>query len=107
MPPPAGGALWAALRTAEELTLVLAEEAAPEVATTAPVERGFCALKVEGPIAFSEVGVLASLAGALARAGVSLFALSSYDTDYLLVREGDVGRALAALAGAGHEVLRG
>ena len=56
------------------------------------------------PVAQSAVGVLAGLLGPLAREGVSAFAVSTFDTDYLLVREGDLGRAAGALEGAGHRV---
>lgn len=67
----------------------------------ARVEDGWKALKLEGPIPFEEVGVLSALAGALAGAGLSLFALSTFDTDYILVKEGDLAVALAALRDAG------
>ena len=93
------GALVSVTRTADELSIVCPEAAVP---TDLPAQRGFRGLRVRGPLDFSVVGVLASLAGPLAAAGVSLFALSTYDTDYLLVRAADLERAVAALAGAGH-----
>jgi uncharacterized protein len=55
----------------------------------------------------SMTGVLASLATPLADARVSIFALSTFDTDYLLVRDGHLERAIAALRAAGHEVEAG
>jgi hypothetical protein len=55
------------------------------------------ALRLEGPIDFGETGVLASLAQPLADDGIALFAISTFDTDYVLVRESDLARALAAL----------
>jgi uncharacterized protein len=61
---------------------------------------------VAGPLAFSEVGVLASLAAPLATAGVSIFAVSTYDTDYLLVKETALESACRALERAGHHVER-
>jgi len=70
----------------------------------ARVERGWRALKLHGPIPFSEVGVLAALAGAVARAGLSVFALSTYDTDYLLLRADDLPAGLDALRRAGCDV---
>lgn len=94
-----GGALVSVTRTADELSIVCPEAAVP---SDLPAQRGFRGLRVRGPLDFSAVGVLASLAGPLAAAGVSLFALSTFDTDYLLVRAADLERALAALAGAGH-----
>jgi hypothetical protein len=81
-------------RTPDELSIVCPEEAVPPDTT---VEEGFRALVVPGPIPFSETGVLASLAAPLAAAGISIFALSTYDTDYVLVREADLEAALAAL----------
>src|SRR3954471_11539066 len=69
-------------RTPDELSIVCPEEAVPPDTT---VEDGFRALKLPGPIPFSETGVLAGLAGPLAAAGISIFAVSTYDTDYVLV----------------------
>lgn len=95
------GPLVSVTRTPDELSIVCPEARVP---AGVPCERGFSCLRVRGPLPFSETGVLASLASPLAEAGVSLFALSTYDTDYLLVPEADLERALAALAGAGHRV---
>ena len=95
------GSLASLTRTDEELSLVCEEARAPEAGLC---ERGWRALKVAGPLEFSQVGVLASLAAPLAEAGVSLFALSTYDTDYLLVKSAGLERAVAALRGAGHRV---
>jgi uncharacterized protein len=92
---------WSATRTAEELSLVVPEGYASE---SWRCELGFRALVVAGPLAFAQVGILAELAGALAAAAVSLLALSTFDTDYLLVREPDLAAARAALAARGHRV---
>jgi uncharacterized protein len=70
----------------------------------ARVEDGWKALKLEGPIPFEEVGVLSALAGTLAGAGLSLFALSTFDTDYVLVKDGDLEAARTALGAAGFRV---
>ena len=61
-------------------------------------------LRLVGTQDFALVGVLAGLAAPLAAAGVGLLALATYDTDYLLVKETDLPRAVAALEGAGHAV---
>lgn len=90
-------------RTAEELSVVCLQESVPP---DIRAERDFRALKVEGPLDFSLTGVLADLSGALAAANISLFALSTFDTDYILVREADLERALDALSAAGHHVQR-
>jgi hypothetical protein len=90
-------------RTPAELSIVCAER---EVPADAQAERGWRALQVAGPIPFASTGVLASLAGPLARAELSLFALATYDTDYVLVRSADLERACSALEQAGHDVQR-
>ncbi|MGE3275165.1 MAG: ACT domain-containing protein [Vicinamibacterales bacterium] len=86
-------------RTARELSVVCDEAAVPPEVVA---ERGWRALEVEGPLDFGLTGVLASLAGPLAGAGVSIFAVSTYDTDYILVREAALGTARRALEAAGH-----
>ena len=88
-------------RTAQELSVVCPESAVPQ---NARAERGWKALKVEGPLDFATTGVLASLTGPLAEAHVSVFALSTYETDYLLIRSTDVTAAISALRAAGHSI---
>lgn len=97
-------------RTAAELSLLVAERSVPPAASRAPglrVEGGWRAFVVRGPLPFDLVGIFASMAQPLAEAGLSIFALSTFDTDYLLVKAGDLERARAVLAGAGHEVRVG
>ena len=91
----------AIVRTAEELSIVCAEQAVPAGVTS---ERGWRGLKVAGPLDFALTGVLASLAGPLAEAGVSIFAISTYDTDYLLIREEQLNTAIDALRRAGFAI---
>ena len=69
-------------------------------------ETGWRALRVQGPLEFSLTGVLAELSGALARADISIFALSTYDTDYLLVKHEKLEQAVGALAAQGHSFVR-
>lgn len=88
-------------RTPEELSVVCPTASIP---AEVPAERGWRCLKVHGPLAFGQTGVLLSLAGPLAAAGISIFALSTYDTDYLLVKGDDLLRAVEALRSVGHEV---
>ena len=63
-------------------------------------------LKVEGPLDFSQTGVLAALAAPLARVRLSIFVISTYDTDYLLVKRADLENAAAALVAQGHRIRR-
>jgi hypothetical protein len=101
VPAPLSRGFWSATRTQDELSVVLPEaEARPEW----KAERGWRGFAVAGPLDFSLTGILASIASPLAAAGVSLFALSTYDTDYVLVREADLERAAQALREAGHAV---
>ena len=81
-----------------ELSIVCADERVP---AEVRAERGWRALEVEGPIDFQAVGVLHRLTGPLARAGISVFAVATFDTDVLLVREETLGRATEALREAG------
>lgn len=83
-------------------TSVVAEDRLVPIGTRA--ERDFVAFAVQGPLDFSEVGILASLTGALAAAQVSCFAISTYDTDLVLVRSADAERAADAWRSAGWTV---
>ena len=96
------GALVSVTRTAEELSLVCDEAALPE--GVSPVERGWRALRVAGTLDFALVGILARLSVPLAEAGISIFAISTFDTDYLLVRATDLAAAIEALRASGHDV---
>jgi hypothetical protein len=81
--------------------MVLPEAEAP---AAGQIEPGWRALKVAGPLDLSLTGILAALAIPLATERIGLFAVSTYDTDYVLVREADLERAQAALRAAGHRV---
>jgi hypothetical protein len=97
------GELLALVRTLYELSIVCQERfVPPEV----KAERGWRALQVQGPLDFSLVGILASIAEPLANAGVSIFAISTFDTDYILVKDNMLERGLKALSQAGFLVLK-
>ncbi len=96
-----GHTFCAITRTTEELSIVCPETAIPP---GIPVERGWRCLRVEGPLPFDMVGVLASLVTPLAAAGISVFAISSYNTDYILIRSQELQKALTRLQDAGHRV---
>jgi hypothetical protein len=88
-------------RSADELSVICPEHSVP-----ADVQRemGWRALTVDGPLDFSAIGVLASLAQPLADAGVSILAIATYDTDYILVRAADLPAAICALEERGYKV---
>lgn len=86
--------LVSATRTGEELSILCREDRVPD---SVKAERGWRAFKVEGPLDFSLFGVLARIAVPLAQARISIFALSTYDTDYVLVRAEDLDRAADTL----------
>jgi uncharacterized protein len=98
----ARGDLVSVTRTREELSVLCAEAAVPPDAPKA--ERGWRGLQVAGPLDFDLTGILASISQPLADAEVPLFAVSTYDTDYVMVREADLERATEALERAGHSV---
>ena len=87
--------------TDEELSIVCSEVAVPRDIRQ---QTGWRAFKVFGPLDFSLTGVLSGLAAPLADAGISVFAVSTFDTDYLLVRDSALQAAQTLLAGAGHEI---
>ena len=102
IPPWATGAtFFCVTRTPEELSVVCPEERVPAGITC---ESGWRALKLEGPFGFGLTGVLASVAAPLARCEVGILAIATYDTDYVLVKEEQLGLAIAALRESGHEV---
>jgi hypothetical protein len=89
-------------RTGEELSVVCMQRDIPKGVVYEP---GWRTLKVEGPLDFSLVGILACLAASLASAGISIFAISTYDTDYLLVKAERIREAMHVLSEAGHLIV--
>ena len=85
-------------RTAEELSIIAPQELVPKGATA---ERDFVAFRVVGKLEFSTVGVLAKLTGVLAEANISVVAVSTFDTDYILLKADNQDRATSALQRAG------
>ena len=89
-------------KTDEEISLVCRTENTPEPA--AAREDGWRAFRIEGVLDFSLTGILAGLSAVLAENGIGIFAVSTYNTDYILVKKENFARALAALEEAGHEI---
>lgn len=96
-----GGDWWCVTRTAQELSIVCREDQVPDDARR---EGGWNCLEFLGPFDFSETGVIDSVVHPLAAAAVSVFTVATFDTDYLLVREADWGRAREVLTAAGHAI---
>lgn len=99
--PPGNGGFYSATLTQAEISVVCEEDAAPPGAR---VDNDWRALEVAGPLDFSMVGVMAALTGQLAEVEVSVFVLSTFDTDYVMVHAAALERAVAALRAAGHHV---
>jgi uncharacterized protein len=95
------GGFTSITRTAEELSVVCSQSRVPPGIQK---QGGWRALQVEGPLDFSLTGVLASLTDPLAKKGISVLAISTYDTDYLLVKEKQLEGAIQALRGEGFEL---
>ena len=98
-PGPFATASW----TAEELSLVCPQEQVPSNAQLR-CERDWCCLRLHGPIPFQSTGILLRILQPLAHAGVGIFAVSTFDTDYVLVKQASLETAIAALVGDGHRV---
>jgi hypothetical protein len=92
---------WSVTQIGDELSLVILQEL---VQPNWKVESGWCCIQVLGPLDFSLIGILAQLSGVLAGAGISIFALSTYDCDYLLIKETNLDKARAILLDSGYDV---
>ena len=90
-------------RTSSELSIVADEAALP---ANVSAERGYRALRVDGPLQLDLIGIFAALASPLADAGVAIFPIATYDTDYILLHQDALSNATAALEGAGHRVVK-
>lgn len=88
-------------RTRDELSIVCEQSRIPASVRS---QHGWNALKVHGPFALTETDVLSSLASPLADAKISLFTISTFDTDYLLVASDTLSAAISALERAGHKI---
>ena len=97
------GSFFSVTRSGDELSIVTELSRVPATVKSQP---GWRVLKVHGPFVLSEIGILAAVAAPLAEAEISLFAVSTFDTDYLLVASETLSAAIAALERAGHTIHR-
>jgi hypothetical protein len=95
------GAFTTITRTPHELSIVCDETGVPDEVAA---ERGWRCLHLEGPIPFETTGVAAAFTGALAARGISVFVVSTFDTDYVLVKAAKIDAAIATLRDAGYDV---
>ncbi len=89
-------------RTAQEVSVVCETSAVPDGVL---VEFGWALLEFQGPFPFALTGILDSVTGPLARGRIGIFALSTYDTDYLMVKGDDLDRSVAVMRSVGHTIL--
>ena len=96
------GGFFCVVRGIDELSIVAPENLVPNDVRW---KLGWIALKLEGPFPFSMTGVLASFLQPLGEARISIFAVSTFDTDYVLIKREQLDEARAALAAAGHREI--
>ena len=89
-------------KTCDELSIVCSED---DIPIDIKCEKDWRILKIEGPLDFSLIGILASISTILAQSGISIFAISTYDTDYILVKNKNIGDAIQALTKERYEVI--
>ena len=89
-------------KTDEELSLVIPTDAVP--AETTERDDGWRAFRIQGVLDFSLIGILSKISGLLADAGIGIFAVSTYNTDYILVKKENFEKALGVLADAGYQI---
>ena len=90
-------------KTDEELSLVCKTEDTPQ--NTVERDDGWRGFRIQGVLDFSLIGILSKLSGILAEHKIGIFAVSTYNTDYILVKEENYEKALAALASEGYTIV--
>jgi len=89
-------------RTFEELSIVCSQES---ISDDVKCEKDWRMLKVEGPLDFSLIGILSSISTVLAHSKISIFVISTFNTDYILVKNKDFDNAISALSYEGYEII--
>lgn len=98
------GPFWCAVSTPEELSIICDPRDIPEMAPGLCIEGPWRALRVEGTLDFALTGIVSALSAPLANAGIPIFAVSTFNTDYLLVRANTFEAAKGVLLHAGHQI---
>ncbi|WP_298839585.1 ACT domain-containing protein [Clostridium sp.] len=93
---------YSVTKTSDELSIVCSQASIP---SDIKCEKDWRILKIEGPLEFSLIGILSSISTILAKEGISIFAISTYDTDYILVKEKDIDNAINTLSNERYEII--
>ncbi|MBE6024379.1 MAG: ACT domain-containing protein [Cellulosilyticum sp.] len=96
------GEFFSVTKTMDELSIICLETYIPE---DVQVEKEWCILKIVGPLDFSLVGILSKISQLMAECKISIFALSTYDTDYILIKQAKITEAIQALKTAGYHII--
>jgi len=102
IPTPTAHGLWSFIRTADEVSIVCAVGGCPHALKK---DEGWSAIKLQGPFDFALIGIAAEVSRVLADARIGIFMLSTFDTDYILVKQQNTHAATHALMAAGHQLL--
>ncbi|MBX4261975.1 ACT domain-containing protein [Clostridium estertheticum] len=89
-------------KTSDELSIVCSQDIIP---SNIKCEKDWRILKVEGPLDFSLIGIISSISTILALKRISIFAVSTYDTDYILVKNKDIDNTILALSNERYEII--
>ena len=98
---PYQGSFYSITKTLDELSIVCSQQFVTDMEK---VDKDWKIIKVEGPLDFSLIGIMANLSSTLASGGISIFTISTFDTDYILVKEKNLKEAIDLLSKAGHKI---
>ena len=90
-------------RTEKELTIVCRREIIPSQYQS---DLTWCCFKIDGSFDLNQIGVISSISSPLADAGISIYVISTYDTDYFLIQEHNLERTISVLSDIGHNIIR-
>lgn len=93
---------WSVTKTSDEVSVI--SSAGETDLPGLPCEKGWRIIKIEGPLSFSLTGIIAHISRVLAEKEIPIFVTSTYDTDYVMVREQFLARAITAMKEAGYSI---